>query len=135
VEKPITVLIADDHPFLRAGMRVLLEKRGEFRVVGEAGDGLEAVQKALDLAPDVLLLDIQMPHLDGLQVLDALREREAQVQVIILSAFDDKCFAQEALARGARGYYLKEEAPALLAEAIRNSMEESRSGASSRVEL
>lgn len=135
MERPITVVIADDHPFLRAGVRVLIERSGEIHVVGEAGDGLEALRMALELTPDVLLLDMQMPYLDGLQVLDVLNENDAAVRVIVLSAYDDKHFAREALARGARGYYLKDDAPGLLVEAIHRSMAEKAQGLSPRLEL
>ena len=129
-KKKITVVIADDHPFLRAGVRVLLENSTGFSVVGEAKNGREAVSLTCELLPDVLLLDMQMPFLDGIQVMDALRKSAVSVRVIILTAFDDKCFAHEARTKGASGYYLKEDAPALLVDAIRDCVLRNKWGVS-----
>lgn len=134
-DKPITVVIADDHPFLRTGVRVLLESTPGFRVIGEASNGIEAVRLALRLTPDVMLLDMQMPHLNGLEVLDVLRESDTGVRVIVLSAYDDKYFATEALTKGASGYYLKEDAPGVLVEAIRSCVRENKLGISPQIRL
>src|SRR5512136_2471597 len=82
----IRIVVADDHPLVREGLRTLLSQQGEFEVVGEARDGLEAVEQAKALRPDVVLLDLAMPRLHGLDALKALNETTPDVKVILLSA-------------------------------------------------
>ena len=91
LRKETRVVIADDHPALRVGIRHILEKSDDIIVVGEACNGQEAIQLVEQLAPDVLLLDIQMPVMDGLQVLDALAQMHVHVLVLVLSASDGSC--------------------------------------------
>jgi len=114
----ITVLIADDHALFREGLRMLLEQEPGIRVVGEATDGIQALGLAEALNPDILLLDVQMPH-DGLRALPMIREKSPMTKVLILSGFDDEEFITEALHHGAKGYLLKTLTPADLVKAIR----------------
>jgi DNA-binding NarL/FixJ family response regulator len=116
--KPIRVLLADDHTLMRAGIRALLEKLPEFEVAGEASDGREALDLIKAQQPEVVLLDISMPGLNGLEALARITRDYPQVRVIILSAhFDDECVFQ-ALKSGASGYLIKRAAAAELQAAL-----------------
>jgi two-component system nitrate/nitrite response regulator NarL len=121
-EHPIRILIADDHPIVRDGLRRLLETQADFRVVGEAPDGREAVKLVGKLTPDVLLLDLAMPRLPGLEVLRELSSAETPVRTILLTAAIEKRQIVEALQVGARGIVLKESATELLFKSIRTVM-------------
>ena len=114
----IKVLIADDHPFLRAGICNLLSKSPHIVIVGEASNGIEAIELMEKLHPDVLLLDVQMPVMDGIQVLEELNQKGNKTPILMLSAFDNQDFVNETISRGAWGYYLKEDAPNVIIEAI-----------------
>jgi DNA-binding NarL/FixJ family response regulator len=115
----IRVLIADDHAVVRQGLRTFLDLQEDIEVVAEAGDGEEALAAALEHEPDVMLIDLVMPRLDGIEALRRLRERSPQVRAIVLSSFvdDDKLFP--AVRAGAAGYLLKDVQPQELVEAIR----------------
>ena len=102
-----TVLLADDHAVLRSGLRLLIDKQEDLEVVGEAGNGAEALLLAADLQPDVILLDINMPEVDGLQTLPQLKEQAPHSRVLILTMHDDVGYLQQALKAGAAGYVLK----------------------------
>jgi two-component system nitrate/nitrite response regulator NarL len=115
----IGVLIADDHPVFRYGLRKLLESEPGFRVVGEAKDGVEAVKLARELQPDVLLLDLAMPGLPGLEAQKELAARPTTVKTIILTAVVDHSGTLAALQHGAWGVILKESATQLLLKCIR----------------
>ncbi|HEY52473.1 MAG TPA: response regulator transcription factor [Caldilineae bacterium] len=115
----VRVLLADDQQLMREGLRVLLDLTPDIRVVGEAGDGAEAVERALALQPDVVLMDVRMPHLDGVAATRRLHEACPEVQVIILTTFDDDEYVFEGLRAGAAGYLLKDAPSEQLAEAIR----------------
>jgi two-component system response regulator NreC len=116
---PIRVFLCDDHAMLRAGLRALLAAEPGLEVVGEAGDGAEGVEQAVALRPDVALLDITMPELDGLEATRRLQRRAPDVRVLILTMHDDPEYLFQALEAGASGYVLKRAAEADLVEAIR----------------
>jgi len=116
---PIRVLIADDHAILRKGIRALLGTEPDIEVVGETADGLETIAQAEALRPDVILMDLVMPRMDGVAATRAIRERWPQVQIIALTSFKDKDMVQDALRAGAISYLLKDVSVDELAEAIR----------------
>ena len=118
-EGQIRVLIVDDHALFRQGLRMLLETEADIRVVGEAVDGREAVKQAESLRPDVVLLDILMPDMNGLEVIPKLREKSPESKVLILTGFLEYKFIAAALEDGARGYVVKTTDPRTLAKAIR----------------
>jgi two-component system response regulator DegU len=105
---PIKVLIADDHAMFREALRVRLTQESGIQVVGEATQGDEALSMAEALEPDILLLDIRMPKVDGLTVLPKIREKSPRTKVLILSAFFDDDLIIEAMQNGAKGYLLKD---------------------------
>lgn len=116
--KKIRLLLADDHPVVRQGVRICLEQHSRFEIVGEAGTGEETIRMACRLSPDVVLLDINMPKTNGLQVTEQLRKLAPHVRVLILSVEDsDQCILQ-VVRSGARGYLLKNTTPAELVTAI-----------------
>jgi DNA-binding NarL/FixJ family response regulator len=107
MSEPIRILVADDHPVVRDGLVAILSTQPDFEVVGEAGTGAEAVAQAQALDPDVLLLDLEMPELDGVGVLRRLREIGAAVRVVVFTAFDTDERILDAVQAGAQGYLLK----------------------------
>ncbi|OLF17316.1 response regulator [Actinophytocola xanthii] len=117
----ISVLLADDQAIVRGGMRLLLEDEPDIRVVAEAADGVEAVSLARRLRPDVCLVDIRMPRLDGLEVTRALAGPGVHdpLRVVVVTTFDHDEYVYGALRGGAVGFVLKDAGPALLAEAVR----------------
>lgn len=119
--KPISVLIIDDHTLFRSGIRLLLQRQDGFEVVGEAGDGLEGVKLAKRLEPDVVLLDLHMPGVGGLEALQLLQEELPQVQVVMFTVSEDAQDLLEALRIGARGYLLKNIETDFLLDAIRRA--------------
>jgi DNA-binding NarL/FixJ family response regulator len=121
VEPPIRVLIVDDHAVVREGLRTFLEIQDGITVVGEAADGEQALTRADELAPDVILMDLVMPRLDGVGAMRALRERAPASRVIVLTSFLDDGRLMGALRAGAAGYLLKDVEPAELARAVRSA--------------
>jgi DNA-binding NarL/FixJ family response regulator len=115
----IRVLIADDQALLRGGFRMILESQKDIEVVGEAGDGREALEQARALQPDVVLMDIRMPELDGLEATRQLVSADGAPRVLILTTFDLDEYVYEAMKAGASGFLLKEVRPEQLAEAVR----------------
>jgi DNA-binding NarL/FixJ family response regulator len=107
VPNPIRILVADDHPVVRDGLVAILGTQPDFEVVGEAGNGSEAVDRAVALQPDVILLDLEMPELDGVEVLRRLRESSPDVRAIVFTAFDTDERILGAVQAGAQGYLLK----------------------------
>jgi DNA-binding NarL/FixJ family response regulator len=115
----IRVLIVEDHHLVRQGIRSLLEKAEDIEVVGEAADGQEAVELTERLAPDVVVMDIAMPRMDGSQALVRIRALDAATQVIMLSMYSDEALVRQALRHGAKGYLLKRSVTEELLLAIR----------------
>ena len=114
----LRVLLGDDHTVLRQGLRKILEERRDWRVVAEAGNGRDAVREALALNPDVAVLDIGMPLLNGIEATRQIARRAPSVRVLILSMHSDQAYVTQAVQAGARGYLLKDSAAAELIEAI-----------------
>ncbi|MEY9875639.1 DNA-binding NarL/FixJ family response regulator [Streptacidiphilus sp. MAP12-33] len=123
----ITVVVADDQEMVRGGFRAILDAQPGITVVADVADGVEALQAVADLRPDVLLLDIRMPRLDGLEVLERLAaetpdeegEENAVPRVVVVTTFDQDDYVWTALHRGACGFLLKDAGPGLLVEAVR----------------
>jgi two-component system, NarL family, response regulator NreC len=115
----VTLLLADDHPIVRQGLRHLLECEPEFRIVAEAGDGIEALQKAELFKPDILVVDMMMPGVNGLEVLRQVRKISPTTRSIVLSMQSADAYVVEALKNGAAGYVLKETGPGELVNAVR----------------
>ena len=114
----IRVLLGDDHAMLRQGLRKILEDCHDWRVVAEAGNGRDAVREAMALKPDVAVLDIGMPLLNGLEATRQIARQAPSVRVLILSMHSDQAYVTQAVQAGAKGYILKESAAAELIEAI-----------------
>jgi DNA-binding NarL/FixJ family response regulator len=117
--KRIRILLADDHAVLRAGLRALLAAQPDFEVIGEASDGGEAVRLARALSPDVVVMDIGMPGIGGMDATARLRREVPAVRILILSMHDDQGYLRQALKAGASGYVLKKAADTDLLAAIR----------------
>src|SRR5690554_2055898 len=104
--EPIRILVADDHPVVRDGLVAILSTQPDFEVVGEAADGVQAVEQVQALRPDVMLLDLAMPEMDGVAVLKRLREAGLNTRVIVFTAFDTDDRILDAVQAGAQGYLL-----------------------------
>jgi DNA-binding NarL/FixJ family response regulator len=115
---PIRVILADDHPVMRLGIRNLLSRSDKINVIGEAGNGFDAIRMVGELKPDVLLLDMEMPGMDGVEVARRLREAESPVRILVLSAYDDRQYILSVLEQGASGYLTKDEAPDTIIDAV-----------------
>jgi DNA-binding NarL/FixJ family response regulator len=113
------VVLADDHQVMRESIRYLLEATADIKVVGEASNGLEALDLVEKLSPDVLLLDLEMPGLKGIEVAQRLHDTESAVRVLVLSAYDDKHYIEALLATGAPGYLIKGGPSQTLIKAVR----------------
>jgi DNA-binding NarL/FixJ family response regulator len=120
VSGKITVLIADDHPVVRQGLRVLLSLEDDIEVVGEVGDGVEAVELTAALIPDVILLDLKLPVLDGLGVLAELRDRGLPARALVLTSVADQASVTVAMRAGAAGFLYKDVDPEALVRAVRS---------------
>jgi DNA-binding NarL/FixJ family response regulator len=115
----IRVLLADDHPIVRTGIRTMLQGATDIDVVAEAKSGAEALALVEQLQPDVLLLDMEMPGMSGVDVAKKLKLLDSPVRVLALSAYDDAQYVRNLLASGAAGYLTKEEAPEMIIDAVR----------------
>ncbi len=115
----LTIVLADDHNVVRQGLRALLEAETDFNVVGEACDGLEALQLVEQLRPNVLVLDVMMPGLNGLEVSRQLNKLSPQTHIVVLSMYSNEAYVLEALGNGASAYVLKDSSSADLVHAVR----------------
>jgi DNA-binding NarL/FixJ family response regulator len=115
----IRVLLVDDQRLMREGLRTLLDLHSDLRVAGEAGDGNEAIQQAADLQPDVVLMDLRMPRLDGVTATQQIKTRWPDIQVLVLTTFDDDELVFRSIEAGASGYLLKDVGSDALADAVR----------------
>jgi DNA-binding NarL/FixJ family response regulator len=115
---PTRVVLAEDNDSVRKGIKRMLNKSLDIQVVGEARNGVEALQMVKDLKPDILLLDVEMPQLDGIEVARQLKKRKRKLRVLVLSAYDDRQYIQEMLLQGVAGYLLKDDAPEKIIQAV-----------------
>ncbi len=116
-----TVLLVDDHPLLRKGVRQLLELEDDIRVIGEASNGADAVSLAVDLDPDLILLDLSMKGMDGIETLIALRDADVASRIVVFTVSDERSDVVSALKSGADGYLLKDTEPEELVDSIRRA--------------
>jgi DNA-binding NarL/FixJ family response regulator len=129
----IRVLLVDDHPVVRDGIRSLLVNGGDIEIVGEATNGNRALELADALDPEVVLLDMELPDMPGIQVAREIRERHPSVKILALSAHDDPFYIRGLLELGASGYLMKEEAPNHILEAVRGVAQGDKGWVSRRV--
>ena len=115
----IRILIVDDHPVVREGIGSMLKKESDFKVVGEASNGLEAIEKARELTPDVVLMDLRMPEMDGVEAIGRIKAEKPEVKFIILTTYSDDEYIFSGIAAGARAYLLKDAPRDELFKAIR----------------
>jgi two-component system, NarL family, nitrate/nitrite response regulator NarL len=120
MNESIKLLIVDDHPIVRRGLRMCLAQQPGIQILGEAGDGREALNKAHELKPEVILMDIDMPQMNGLAVTDLLRREMPEVKVLILSMYSNTDYVMRIIQCGARGFVLKESSPEEVVQAIRS---------------
>jgi DNA-binding NarL/FixJ family response regulator len=116
--KKVRILLADDHTVMRAGLRALLERQPNLEVVGEAGDGRQTVELAASHVPDVVVMDIAMPNLNGVEATRRMVSKQPTISVVILSMYSDESYVMRALEAGARAYLLKDSAVTDLIRAI-----------------
>jgi NarL family two-component system response regulator YdfI len=117
--EPIRILIADDHLIIRQGLRLILETEPDFALLGEAENGLQAVQMAAELKPDVILMDLRMPEMDGITAIERIRKAQPQIAIVILTTFNEDELMLRGLKAGARGFLLKDTDRSTLFESIR----------------
>ncbi len=116
----IRILLADDHALMRRGIRDLLMSESEFEIIGEAGDGREAVRLAEQLRPDVMIMDLAMPELNGLDAIRQIRKDAPEIELLVFSMHDSEELIREVFAAGARGYVLKSDVALYLIEAVKS---------------
>ena len=116
----IKIIIADDHPVVRSGLRALLASQSDFEIVGEANNGEEAAKLAISLVPDLVLMDLQMPILDGIGAIKRIRDRLPKANILVLTTYGTDADILPALEAGAIGYLLKDTPPEQLFQAVRN---------------
>jgi two-component system, NarL family, response regulator NreC len=115
----VRILIADDHSVVRSGLTLILTAQADFEVIGEASTGAETVEKAIALQPDILLLDVGMPDLNGLEAARIIRSKAPAIAIVVLTMYDDEAYLRQFLELGAAGYVLKKAADTELVDAIR----------------
>ncbi|HCX63823.1 MAG TPA: DNA-binding response regulator, partial [Eubacteriaceae bacterium] len=118
-ENAVRILLADDQTIVRDGLRALLETYSDMVIIGQAENGKEACERARELNPDVVLMDVRMPEMDGVEATKIIKEEEPETLVIMLTTFDDDQYIIHAMSNGASGYLLKDIGGDRLAEAIR----------------
>jgi DNA-binding NarL/FixJ family response regulator len=116
---PIKILVVDDHEVVRDGISVMMGRQQDFVVVGEASNGLEAVAKAQDLHPDIVLMDLRMPQLNGVEAMRRIRAEDAEIKFIVLTTYDSDEYIFDAIEAGAKGYLLKDASREELFQAVR----------------
>jgi DNA-binding NarL/FixJ family response regulator len=114
----VRILLVDDHPVVRQGLKTLLEGRSEWEIVGEASDGIEALEKVSSLQPDVIVLDVTMPRMNGIEACRLIQQRTPGREVLFVTQHDSPQMLREALAAGARGYVVKSNLARDLVEAV-----------------
>ena len=119
MKEPIRILIVDDHPIVRQGLGTVLDQEADLSVVGQAVNGLEAVAKARELLPDIILMDLQMPEMDGVEAIEQILGEKLQTGIIILTTYDTDEYLFRGIEAGARGYLLKDSPPEEVVKAIR----------------
>lgn len=117
----IKIIVADDHPVVRSGLRALLSSQPDFEIVGEANNGEEAAKLAISLAPDLILMDLQMPIVDGFGAIQLIRDKLPQANILVLTTYDTDSDILPALKAGAIGFLLKDTPPEQLFQAIRSA--------------
>ncbi len=115
----IKVLVAEDNNIIRLGIRRLLNKSQDIEVIGEARNGVEALALVGEIEPDILLLDVEMPLMNGIEVARTLKKSGRSTRILVLSAYDDQEYIREMLLNGASGYLLKDEAPERIVDAVK----------------
>ena len=115
----IRVLIVDDHQVVREGLRTILDTVEDFELVGEAADGAEAIRLSAELEPDVILMDLRMPNVDGIEAIEAIKAGDSSPEIVILTTYDDDELILRGLRAGARGYLLKDVDRKVLFDSIR----------------
>jgi DNA-binding NarL/FixJ family response regulator len=115
----ITILLAEDHAIVREGLRALLKSESDIKIIGEAGDGRATVKLATKLRPDVLVMDIAMPLMNGIEATRQILRQLPEMKILILSAHSDDAYVEQVMALGAKGYLIKQTAANVLAESIR----------------
>jgi DNA-binding NarL/FixJ family response regulator len=131
--EPIKVILADDNPRVRSGVKTILESQGDITVVGEASNGEQALHLVDDIAPDVLILDIEMPVFNGIEVASTLKTGGTTMPILVLSAYDDNQYILELLKSGVSGYLTKDEVPDILIDAVRGVVRGEYGWVSSRI--
>ncbi|MEI6044083.1 MAG: response regulator transcription factor [Chloroflexota bacterium] len=120
VKKPISVLLVDDHQLIREGLSIMLNEDPDIQVIGEAGNGEEGIELALRLLPDVILMDIQMPKISGIEAANRIKNQLPSVKIIMLTMYSTDAYIIQAVRAGAVGYALKDSSRELLCETIKN---------------
>jgi DNA-binding NarL/FixJ family response regulator len=117
--EPIKILVVDDHEVVRDGISVMMGRQQDFAVVGEASNGLEAIEKVQDLHPDIVLMDLRMPQMNGVEAMRRIRSEDSEVKFIVLTTYDNDEYIFDAIEAGAKGYLLKDASREELFQAVR----------------